>query len=115
MVSDLPGSSVENIHAAILVNASEHERFGFRSLWSLMRYAHKPMETYVYAEEHHVKFQPEHLAAIQHHNIDWLRFWLQGYEDPDPAKAERYARWRRMLQDRCTHNSKCVRDPVPRR
>jgi len=106
-----PVLHVDGIHAAILVNASEHERFGFRALWSLMQYAHKPMETYVYAGEYHVKFQPEHLAAIQHRNVDWLRFWLQGYEDPDPAKAERYARWRRMRQDWCTHDPKCVRVP----
>ena len=26
----------------------------------------------------------------------WFRFWLQDYEDPDPAKAEQYARWREL-------------------
>jgi len=25
--------------------------------------------------------------------VDWFRFWLQDYEDPDPAKAEQYKRW----------------------
>jgi len=30
-----------------------------------------------------------------------FRFWLQDYEDPDPAKAEENARWRelRKLQE----------------
>jgi hypothetical protein len=28
--------------------------------------------------------------------VDWFRFWLQGYEDPDPAKAEQYKRWREL-------------------
>jgi hypothetical protein len=34
-------------------------------------------------------------------NLDWFRFWLKGEEDPDPAKAEQYARWRelRKLQE----------------
>jgi len=27
---------------------------------------------------------------------DCFRFWLQDYEDPDPAKAEQYARWREL-------------------
>jgi hypothetical protein len=27
-------------------------------------------------------------------NVDWFRFWLQGYEDPDPTKQSQYARWR---------------------
>ena len=34
-------------------------------------------------------------------SVDWLRFWLKGEEDPDPAKVEQYARWRelRKLQE----------------
>jgi Prolyl oligopeptidase family len=106
-----PSLHVNDIHAAILANVAEHERFGFQDLWAKMRYAHKPMETYVYAGEYHIKFEPEHLAAIQHRNVDWLRFWLQGYEDPDPAKAVMYARWRRMRDDWCSHDPKCVRPP----
>jgi len=33
--------------------------------------------------------------------VDWFRFWWQGYEDPDPAKAEQYKRWRELkkMQD----------------
>jgi len=40
-------------------------------------------------------------VASQGGSVDWFRFWLQDYEDPDPAKAEQYARWRelRKLQE----------------
>jgi hypothetical protein len=31
-------------------------------------------------------------------SLDWFRFWLQEYEDPDPAKAEKYAQWRHMRE-----------------
>ena len=33
--------------------------------------------------------------------MDWLRFWLKGEEDPDPAKKEQYERWRglKKMQD----------------
>lgn len=107
-----PVLHVKDIHTAILVNASEHERLGFIPLWALMHYAHKPMETYIYAGEYHVKFQPEHLSAIQHRNVDWLRFWLQGYVDPDPVKADQYSRWQRMRADWCRHDPKCLRAPA---
>jgi hypothetical protein len=107
-----PALHVDDIHTAILANVAEHERFGFQPLWALMLNAHKPMETYIYAGENHVKFQPVHLAAIQHRNIDWLRFWLQGYEDAAPAKAEQYARWRRLRVDWCRHDPRCIRPPV---
>jgi len=39
---------------------------------------------------------PEHRLAIYNRNLDWFRFWLQDYEDPDPAKTEQYARWRQF-------------------
>lgn len=29
-------------------------------------------------------------------NVDWFRFWLQDYEDPDPTKAEQYACWHEL-------------------
>jgi len=28
--------------------------------------------------------------------VDWFCFWLKGEEDPDPAKAEQYKRWREL-------------------
>jgi len=28
--------------------------------------------------------------------VDWFRFWLKEEEDPDPGKAEQYARWREL-------------------
>ena len=33
---------------------------------------------------------------MQQTNVDWFVFWLKGEEDPDPAKAETYARWREL-------------------
>jgi len=34
--------------------------------------------------------------------VDWMKFWLKGEEDSDPAKAEQYNRWRelRNLQEK---------------
>ena len=29
-------------------------------------------------------------------NVDWFRFWLKEEEDPEPAKAEQYKRWREL-------------------
>jgi hypothetical protein len=28
--------------------------------------------------------------------VDWYCFWLKDEEDPDPAKAEQYKRWREL-------------------
>ena len=32
----------------------------------------------------------------QQGNVDWFCFWIKGEEDPDPAKAEQYKRWREL-------------------
>jgi len=55
-----------------------------------------PTELYYYPNEVH---QPEHpqarLASLQR-NLDWYRFWLQGYERPAPEDPDQYTRWRRL-------------------
>jgi hypothetical protein len=53
-------------------------------------------DIYVFPNEPHNKFQPRHKLAVYARNLDWFRFWLQGYEDPDPSKAPQYAHWRSM-------------------
>jgi hypothetical protein len=32
----------------------------------------------------------------QHGNVNWFCSWLSGEEDPNPAKAEQYKRWRKL-------------------
>jgi len=53
-------------------------------------------DLYVFPNEPHQKFQPRHKLAAYERNIDWFRYWLQGYEDPDPAKRDQYEHWRAM-------------------
>jgi dipeptidyl aminopeptidase/acylaminoacyl peptidase len=48
----------------------------------------------------HILVKPHQRYLAQQGNLDWFDFWLQGKEDPDPAKAKQYEFWRelRMLQ-----------------
>lgn len=50
----------------------------------------------------HIFGRPSECVLKQQGLVDWFTFWLQGYEDPDPAKAEQYKRWRELkkLQDK---------------
>jgi dipeptidyl aminopeptidase/acylaminoacyl peptidase len=54
----------------------------------------KPAELYYYPDDNH---QPDHprarLESVQR-NVDWYRFWLQGYERPNPEDPDQYERWR---------------------
>ena len=72
----------------------------------------KPVELAVLPNGEHLLVKPWERLASSGANADWFRFWLKGEEDPDPAKAEQYARWRdlRKLQQKQTPDTGATRD-----
>ncbi len=64
--------------------------------YAALRYLHKPVELMMLNTNEHVLTNPAVRLASQGGSVDWFRFWLQDYEDPDPAKAEQYKRWREL-------------------
>jgi len=65
-------------------------------LFILLRRLGKPVEMLYYPDGSHNLIKPGERMTSQGGAVDWFRFWLKGEEDPDPAKADQYARWRRM-------------------
>ena len=51
---------------------------------------------YYYPDEDHAPDHPRARLASLQRNVDWYRFWLQNFEDPDPRKKEQYQRWRML-------------------
>ena len=58
-----------------------------------LRILGKPVEAMLLDSDEHVLTDPEIRLTSQGGSVEWFRFWLQGYEDPDSAKHEQYARW----------------------
>jgi hypothetical protein len=56
----------------------------------------KPIELTWLPDALHEVVKPYERLTVQEGDVDWFRFWLQDYEDPDPAKAEQYKRWREL-------------------
>jgi dipeptidyl aminopeptidase/acylaminoacyl peptidase len=96
-----PALNFDKIHTPILMNVADRELMWSIQTISTFKEHQKPLEVFVYPDEWHEKGWPSHRYAIYERNVDWLNFWLKGQEDPDPAKAEQYARWRglRKLQE----------------
>lgn len=72
-------------------------------IYTILRRQQKPVEWVVVAPDNHgVKvhnlIRSRDRYVIQQGNVDWFTFWLKGEEDPDPAKAEQYQRWRKLRQ-----------------
>ncbi|KQV64045.1 Atxe2 family lasso peptide isopeptidase [Caulobacter sp. Root343] len=91
-----PALKTDRIHAAVLMQMSEQEYGIGPELLARLSNSATPFEAYVFAHEPHIKIQPRHKLAVYQRNLDWFRFWLQGREDPDPAKTDQYARWEAM-------------------
>jgi hypothetical protein len=65
----------------------------------------KPVEMIYIPEGSHILEKPWDRMISQQGNVDWFRFWLQGYEDPDPAKVGQYKRWRELRKLQPAQNS----------
>lgn len=61
----------------------------------------KPVELIYIPDGTHILEKPWNRLVSQEGNVDWFRFWLKGEEDPDPAKADQYARWRELREMQC--------------
>ena len=58
----------------------------------------RPMEYVTIPEAAHVIPGAMFHKAAMDLTVDWMNFWLEGKEDPDPAKAEQYKRWRMIRE-----------------
>jgi len=90
--------NVERIRAPLLLQLAEQESRYAIELHARLTNSTTPAELHVFPEEPHIKVQPRHRLAVYRRNLDWFSFWLLGREDPDPAKAEQYRRWRALAE-----------------
>jgi dipeptidyl aminopeptidase/acylaminoacyl peptidase len=65
---------------------------------------HKPLEYYYYPNEQHKPEHPQARIASLQRNVDWFRFWLQGYERPNPEDPDQYKRWEHLRELRDADN-----------
>jgi hypothetical protein len=56
----------------------------------------KPVDMVYLPDGTHITTRPWERMVSQQGDVDWFCFWLKGEEDPDPAKAEQYGRWREL-------------------
>jgi len=92
-----PGFNLDKVSTPLLVVGEGP--FSLLCMWGPyagLRYLHKPVDIVMLNTQQHVLTNPAVRLASQGGSVDWFRFWLQDYEDPDPAKAEQYARWREL-------------------
>jgi hypothetical protein len=65
----------------------------------------KPVEMIYVPQGTHILEKPWERMTSQQGNVDWFCFWLKGEEDPDPAKADQYKRWRELRKLQLANNA----------
>jgi dipeptidyl aminopeptidase/acylaminoacyl peptidase len=106
-----PGFGLEKVNAALMVVGEGRDSLqSMLQPYAGLRALHKPTELVMLNTDEHILTNPAVRMASQGGSVDWFRFWLQGYEDPDPAKAEQYKRWRDLRKMQAENDKKSASD-----
>lgn len=90
-----PAYQTDRISSAVLFQMPEEEYLNVVEYFSPMK-ARKQADMYVFPQAPHLKWMPRQKLAVYERNLDWFRFWLQDYVNPDPRKKAQYTLWREM-------------------
>jgi dipeptidyl aminopeptidase/acylaminoacyl peptidase len=94
-----PAFNMEKVSTPLLVVGVG--QFGMLSEWepySTLWHLGKAVDLILLKEGTHPLTNPAQRVVSQGSTVDWMRFWLQGEEDPDPRKRNQYARWLRLRE-----------------
>jgi dipeptidyl aminopeptidase/acylaminoacyl peptidase len=108
-----PEFKLDQVRTPLLVNTviNAPEFTSVFSMWAPyigLRNLNKPVELMLFNGTEHIATNPAVRMGSQGGSVDWFRFWLQDYEDPDPAKAEQYERWRELKKLQAEHDKKAL-------
>ena len=87
----------------MLMQMAEEEYRAALDYYVPMVRAGAAVEMYAFPHAEHWKFLPRQKLASYERDLDWFRFWLQGFEDKGLRKAGQYARWRAMRERTCAN------------
>jgi dipeptidyl aminopeptidase/acylaminoacyl peptidase len=96
-VEKAPGFHLDRVETPLRIEAMQPASIlGEWELYSSLERQGKPVDLIYFPKGDHVHQRPLERLASQQGDVDWFRFWLQGYEDPAPSKKEQYLRWEAM-------------------
>ena len=108
-----PGFNLDKVKSPLMVVGQGPDVL--LTMWAAyagLRQLNKPVDLIMLNSDEHVLTNPDVRMASQGGSVDWFRFWLQGYEDPDPAKAEQYKRWRELKKMQSENEEKASTSQV---
>lgn len=107
------GMNARTISTPLLIHASDSELLPETETFEALRGLSKPVDMYVFPNEHHIKSQPVHRLSIYRRNVQWFDFWLQNREDPMPVDPDQYRRWRTLRAEATSESGQQRFDKKP--
>jgi len=86
--------NAQNIRAPILAQVADDELLSALQSFTALRELDRPIDLFVFPDEHHVKWQPAHRLAVYTRALDWFDFWLNGIAAP--GREVEVGRWQKM-------------------
>ncbi|WP_035352140.1 hypothetical protein [Edaphobacter aggregans] len=94
-MEEAPGFHLDQVQSPVRIEAiNPGSVLQEWELYASLRMQNRPVDLIYFPHGTHIHQKPLERLESQQGNVDWFRFWLQGYEDPDPAKQTQYERWR---------------------
>jgi len=99
---EAPEFSLDKVNTAIRFEPNgdkPHGGLGALEFWEWFvgfRRLGKPVEMIIMPDAGHMVTRPQDRMTSQGGAVDWFGFWISSEEDPDPTKAEQYARWHQL-------------------
>jgi dipeptidyl aminopeptidase/acylaminoacyl peptidase len=105
-VREASGFNLDKMHTPIRLE--EHDSLlgsdpagGLLSQWEwymgLLR-LNKPVDYIILPNAYHMVAMPHERIISQQGAVDWFRFWLQGYERPNPEDPDQYKLWEHLRE-----------------
>ena len=96
-VQRAPGFHLDAIRTPLLIEAiAPHSILEEWEIYASLVAQGKPVDLIYFPDGQHILQKPLERMASQQGNVDWFRFWLQGYENPAAEKVEQYRRWEKL-------------------
>jgi dipeptidyl aminopeptidase/acylaminoacyl peptidase len=92
-----PGFHLDQVRTPVIITAIKPGSVLQEwELYSSLYQQGKPIDFLYIPNGQHILQKPLDRLASQQGNVDWFRFWLQGYERPNPEDLTQYLRWRKL-------------------
>jgi len=91
-----PGFNLDRVNTPVRIEDNGPSVWADREWLAGLTRLHKAVEQIYIPDAAHVLVKPWNRMTSQDGDVDWFCFWLKGEEDPNPAKAEQYGRWREL-------------------